>query len=347
MDGQKNVLICEDDPVQLRILTTVMEQAGYHSLATRSPAEALTAARRYEVDAVLTDVQLLDGSGFDLVSDLRKMGMDVPVIMATAYATPEMKARALQAGVQRFLEKPLDLEEVRQHLDLIVQNPILTGTYVLVVESRDAVRAEIEDAARHAGLSVLVAQDGAKTLEFLRNSHLGFDLMLMDMNVPGPSGAVLIREALRVRPDLQVVMMTGDAGRDEIRAGYDAGAVSFVRRPILEKWLVTFLKQSLAAARKKRIEADLRREREMRRASQPWTRKLARRIRRSRSLRAAVAITSFFLLGMALAYSFGRWYEAADRFEKMSEEAFTRAERQLDGLKNSPLKQMEQRRLNR
>jgi DNA-binding response OmpR family regulator len=301
VDAQKKVLICEDDPVQLRTLTIVMEQAGYHSLPTRSPKEALTTARMCKLDAVLTDVQLPDGSGFDLVDGLRKMGMDVPVIMATAYATPEMKAQALRAGVQHFFEKPLDLKKVQQRVDLIVQDGFLAKSDLLVVEGRNTVRAEIEEAARQAGLTAIVAQDGTKALEFLKASPLGFDLMLMDMKGSGLSGSALIREALRVRSDLSIVMMTDDAGRNEIRAGYDAGAMALVQRPIPEKLLVRFLKQSLSAVRKKRIEANRSRV-----VSQPWTRKLSRGIWRIRPLGAAVAVTAIFLLGMILAYSFSR-----------------------------------------
>ena len=117
MKTMKNVLVCEDDPVQLKILTTLIDQAGYRPISARTPSEAVIAARRCGVDAVLTDVQLQDGNAFDLVGDLRAIGFDAPVFMASAYATDGMRDRARAAGVKRFFEKPFDLRQIRQQVD--------------------------------------------------------------------------------------------------------------------------------------------------------------------------------------------------------------------------------------
>src|SRR5437667_7547961 len=121
MKPTKNVLVCEDDPVQLKILTTLIDQAGYRSLAARTPGEAVNAARRCGVDAVLTDVQLQDGNAFDLVGDLRAIGFDAPVFMASAYATEGMKDRARCAGVKRFFDKPFDLRQIKEQVDEVLK----------------------------------------------------------------------------------------------------------------------------------------------------------------------------------------------------------------------------------
>lgn len=333
MNAQKQILVCEDDPVQLRILTTVIERAGYRSLAARSPGEGLTMARRSGVDAVITDVQLLDGSGFDLVGDLHRIGLDAPVIMATAYATDGMRARAHRAGVRCFLEKPLDPRKVREHVDRLVRHAVRLESRVLIVEERDSVRAEIQELARRAGFTVLGAKDGAEALEILGTSKPPVDLLLADLHTPGLPGVTLIREALRSQPDLYVVMMTGEASRDEIREGYRAGAVSLVRRPISPERFETFLRRSLSAARGRRCDADRRREREERRTAEPWGCKLARGIRKFRH-RAELAVAAVsLLLGVGLAYSLDWGYESVDRCERAMNAALSLAGRSLEGPK--------------
>jgi len=79
------------------------------------------AARRCGIDAVLTDVQLQDGNAFDLLGDLRRFGVDAPVLMASAFATDGMKARAREAGVKHFFEKPFDLPKIREQVENVLK----------------------------------------------------------------------------------------------------------------------------------------------------------------------------------------------------------------------------------
>lgn len=329
MKPTKNILVCEDDPVQLKILTTMIDQAGYRPISARTPSEAVIAARRCGVDAVLTDVQLQDGNAFDLLGDLRAIGFDAPVFMASAYATEGMKDRARSAGVKRFFEKPFDLRQIRQQVDEALQaSPKLDAT-ILLVEGHDGTRSELEKTAIAAGFDVLAVADGTKALDILLSRSV--DLVLMDLHASGANGAKLVRKALEIHPDLHVIMMSGDAARDEIRAGYDAGAASLVRKPVPPARLQSFLKASLKAVRAEAERAEERRERAERHAAEPFTRKFVRWIKSyvhapSRSRKGGRRITltltaASLTIGIGSAYAVQSAYEAADRVEQMIERA--------------------------
>jgi len=336
MKTTKNVLVCEDDPVQLKILTTLIDQAGYRPITARTPSEAVMAARRCGVDAVLTDVQLQDGNAFDLVGDLRAIGFDAPVFMASAYATDGMKDRARSAGVKRFFDKPFDLRQIKEQVELALNvEPKLDAT-VLIVDGHDKVRAGLEKIAAAAGFDVLAAADGAKALEILQER--GVDILLADLHAHGSDGARLIRKALDLRPDLHVVMMSGDASREEIRAGYEAGAVSLVRKPVPADRLQAFLKASLKAARASRETAQARRERQERLSGESVARRLLRWIKSylhapSRSRKGGQRITltltaTALTVGVITAAGIQGAYEASDRIEAMADRAMVMAARE-------------------
>lgn len=275
MKTTKNVLICEDDPVQLKILTTMIDQAGYRSLAARTPQEAVVAARRCGVDAVLADVQLQDGNAFDLMGDLRRMGLDAPVFMASAYATEGMRERARAAGASFFFEKPFNLSAIRNRVDEALKTAKKLETRVVLLESHPQLRVNLEKIATEAGVGVIAAEDGEKALELVR-SGAGIDLLLMDLHGIGCPGGDLIRKALALKPTLHVVMMSGDASREDVRQAYEAGASSYIRKPISAEQFRHFLEVSLKAAHAARERMDEHRTRRDRRAAESLTRKSGR-----------------------------------------------------------------------
>jgi DNA-binding response OmpR family regulator len=330
----KNVLVCEDDPVQLKILTTMIDQAGYRPISARTPSEAVVAARRCGIDAVLTDVQLQDGNAFDLVGDLRAIGFDAPVFMASAYATDGMKDRARNAGVKRFFDKPFNLPQIREQVDQVLKVDPKLDAGVLIVDGHAQVRAELEHTAAGAGFDVFSASDGAKALDILADRESSIDLLLMDLHAHGSSGAKLIRKALEIRPSLHVIMMSGDADRDEIRAGYEAGASSLVRKPVPADRLQSFLKASLKAARSAEETAQQKSDRAARLAAEPITRKISRWIKsylhapgRSRKAGRVLTLTltaTALTVGIGSAYALQGAFEAADRFEAMADKAIAK-----------------------
>lgn len=321
MEARKNVLVCEDDPVQLKILTTLLDQAGYRSLATRTPAEAVRAARRCGVDAVVTDVQLQDGSAFDLVGDLRRMGLDAPVIMASGYATDGMKERARKAGATTFFEKPFDLRQIREQVDQAVRLPRRIDGSVLIVEGHAQVRAGLERAAMEAGFSVLAAEDGAAALDLLRSTTSPVDLFLVDVHASEASTAWIIRSALEIRPSLHVVLMAGDASRDEIRDGYEAGAAAMVRKPIGPERFRSFLKQSLGTAREAQRREASRRERNERHSRESFARKAARVLLRGRRLAVAGVAAACLLTGAGIAYALQQIDSTVEKYDALADRA--------------------------
>jgi DNA-binding response OmpR family regulator len=329
MEKTKNVLVCDDDPIQLKILTSLINRAGYRSLAALSPAEAVMKARQCGVDAVLTDVVLPDKNGFELVSDLRRLGFDAPVFMTSAHATEGMRTRARKAGVKWFFEKPFALRAIKDCVDAALRTSGKPETTVLIVENLPKVRARIERSVAEAGFGVIAVEDERKALEILASAESRVDLLLMDLYASDSSGARLIQKALSLVPSLHVVMMSDDADRDEIRAGYDAGASSLIRKSIPPERMQAFLKGTLQGVLAERKEREESRKRGERLAAEPFHLKAIRWMKSylyapSHTRKAAQASTlALTILGMAIgvgsAVGLQHGYDQADRAEALAE----------------------------
>ena len=72
-------------------------------------------------DIIVTDVRMPGISGMQILESVRARAWDVPVILITAFSDPETRAQAKALGVTAFLEKPLDLEKLRQVIEVNVR----------------------------------------------------------------------------------------------------------------------------------------------------------------------------------------------------------------------------------
>ncbi|HEY2828632.1 MAG TPA: sigma-54 dependent transcriptional regulator [Thermoanaerobaculia bacterium] len=107
-------LLVVDDEASLRdFLTIVFEEDGWHVETAASLAEARTVFGRNSSGVVLCDLMLPDGSGIDLLRELKSADPSVAVIMITAHTSPKSAVDALKAGALDYIAKPFDVEELK------------------------------------------------------------------------------------------------------------------------------------------------------------------------------------------------------------------------------------------
>lgn len=112
--SNKSVLVVDDDARMLRALDKVLTGEGL--VVTCAPwagdaVEVLT-ARRDQIDLVITDLCMPLFSGVTLVYAVRQIYPTLPVIVLTAFGSPEVRDECLRQGAMAILEKPLDSEQL-------------------------------------------------------------------------------------------------------------------------------------------------------------------------------------------------------------------------------------------
>jgi len=111
------VLVVEDDPDSLELMTYLFRAFGHEALGAASGDMALDVASATSLDLILCDLRLPGMDGFELLSKLKAdPGLKaIPVVAVTAYAMPGDKERVLSAGFDGYVSKPIDPQSfVRQ-----------------------------------------------------------------------------------------------------------------------------------------------------------------------------------------------------------------------------------------
>jgi two-component system cell cycle response regulator DivK len=115
----KRVLVVEDNELNLKLFCDLLRAHDFEAEPVRDGREAVAAARRFEPDLVVMDIQLPHISGTEIIGHMRadpKLG-GVPIMAVTAYAGREDEARIRAAGASAFVTKPISvtrfIEEVK------------------------------------------------------------------------------------------------------------------------------------------------------------------------------------------------------------------------------------------
>jgi len=119
--SDKVILCIEDNLINQEIMESIIIKKGFKYLAAYDGNEALEKLKMNKVDLILMDIQLPGLNGYELTKIIRNMDDDkrnIPIIAMTAYAMHEDRDKCLQAGMDDYISKPLDIDMLYSILDL-------------------------------------------------------------------------------------------------------------------------------------------------------------------------------------------------------------------------------------
>ena len=122
------ILLAEDNPENRKLILSLLEQLGHRVTAVEDGQAAVEAAAAQEFDLALMDVEMPRMDGLSATRAIRKQeGEDryLPVIALTAHAFPEDRQRCLEAGMDAYLSKPIDIKELLRLIGDLVPDPLV------------------------------------------------------------------------------------------------------------------------------------------------------------------------------------------------------------------------------
>ena len=179
---KSRILLIDDDASLRRVTEYNLSSAGFTVLGAASGREGLALFQKQRPDLVITDVQLGDLSGLQVLAAVKKESPLTPVLVITAFGSIELAVRAMQEGAFTFLAKPFDREALRlscrkalELRDLHEQKQQLSGevnrlTGTAGMETANPAMAELLDTARRAANSeatILIAGESGTGKEVL------------------------------------------------------------------------------------------------------------------------------------------------------------------------------------
>ena len=117
------ILVAEDERDIRDLLVTFLEIGGFKTVAVPNGQEAVKQAVDRRPDLILLDVRMPCMDGLQACAALKAMPgtCDIPVVFLSAFASPQDVDMGLAAGAERYLAKPIDLEDLNQNVAEILR----------------------------------------------------------------------------------------------------------------------------------------------------------------------------------------------------------------------------------
>ena len=131
------VLVVDDEANMRRVLSALIRRDGFETVEAANGVVALEILDEAEVDAVLTDLKMPQMNGIELLAEVRRRRVGIPVIMLTAHGTIGSAVEALKRGAFDFLTKPFEPDEIRQVVTKAVATRKLEETETCIEPDED------------------------------------------------------------------------------------------------------------------------------------------------------------------------------------------------------------------
>lgn len=107
-----SILIVDDEPNYLIVLSELLRDEGFEVYTAPGGKEALDIVSEVDLDLAISDMQMPEMDGLQLLAEIKKINGDLPVIIVTAYAEIEKAVTAMQSGAFSYLAKPFSNDEL-------------------------------------------------------------------------------------------------------------------------------------------------------------------------------------------------------------------------------------------
>jgi CheY-like chemotaxis protein len=255
--GGVRVLVVDDEPDAREVLGEILQDAGAAVVAAASLDEAIDRLDRAPADVLISDIAMPGGDGYELIRQVRLRGKgeggNLPAIALSAYARDEDRRRAIAAGFESYLVKPVEpfelLATVRRMADSSrsssprrMRHPPNDGVgraaaaslsrRILVVEDDADSREALKTLLELSGHQVEVAANGAEGVAKALASRP--EVAVVDIGLPELDGnevARRIRAALPGDP-IFLIALTGHASENDQRTAAESGFDAHFAKPV-------------------------------------------------------------------------------------------------------------------
>jgi putative two-component system response regulator len=199
-----SILVVDDLEANLSLLDAILTAQGYRVMTARDGEEAIDMVRRDAPDLVLSDVRMPRCDGFDLCRAMKSDASTrlIPIVLMTASAEAEDRIRALDAGANDFITKPIDQPELKARMRSLMQIKRFTDdldsaeavlrSLALMIEARDTYTdghcQRLAQYATEVGLHLNLDEDSLSALRRGGYFHDIGKIALPDSILLKPSG---------------------------------------------------------------------------------------------------------------------------------------------------------------
>ena len=112
-----SILVVDDERSMRDFLKILLEKDGHHVTTAESAFLALDILKQQEVDVVVSDIRMPGMTGIELLENIKEDSPELPVILITAFASPDDAVLAMKNGAFDYITKPFNVDELKSVIE--------------------------------------------------------------------------------------------------------------------------------------------------------------------------------------------------------------------------------------
>jgi PAS domain S-box-containing protein len=255
--GNETILVVDDEPLLLKVISNMLKPLGYCLLTASSAEEALKLSDDYKgtINLILTDVVMPGMNGNQLVDTLTLKRPDIKVIFMSGYTDDAIEDHGVFNQDLLLISKPVTekilTQKIRDTLDIHCQKEQIQtkshnihGTHILLVDDNKDIQLLIQSFLKQYDCRIETADNGQIAVEKFKS--VTYDLVLMDMQMPVMDGLQAVNEMRKWEKEngkeqKTIIALTGNSSEYDIDNCLKAGFTSHVAKPIKREQLIDTL----------------------------------------------------------------------------------------------------------
>lgn len=247
-----SILVVDDMPVVLEYFKDITDSLGIDCRTVQNATDTMAELERKPANIIFIDWLMPEIDGIELTRQIRRrFGNNVIVIMISAMDWNEIEIEATQAGVDRFIAKPLLPSPIidcindclggncRQQESTKEKNEfedIFIGKRILLAEDVEINREIVSAVLSETGVEIISAEDGAVAVSKFAADPTSYDLILMDIHMPDVDGYQATRLIRSMdhpyAKEIQIVAMTANVFKEDVDRCLAAGMNAHLAKPL-------------------------------------------------------------------------------------------------------------------
>ena len=233
------ILVVDDQAGMRMTLKGILSRKGYDVSVAEDGNKAIEAARKTNFRMILMDIKMPGMSGVETFIKIKEFNSSATVIMMTAFAVEDEIKRAIQEGAYAVVHKPFDMEKILS----IICECLKNQTLILLVDDRIEDRNLFRMVLEKKGYKVVDVSSGEECLRQVEERR--FQVILLDIKLPGIDGVETLRRVKQIRPDVGVIMLTAYSEKELIEEAVREGSFTCLKKPLDMDELLEVVSQCL------------------------------------------------------------------------------------------------------
>ncbi|EAK9927733.1 response regulator transcription factor [Campylobacter jejuni] len=128
------ILVVEDEVKARESMINILSERFSKVIGAQNGDEGLKKFKKFKPDLVITDIAMPIMNGLDMAREIKEISDDVPIVVLSAYSEKERLLRSIDIGIDKYLIKPVDIEELFKVLDYLIGEKIEANMLVKISE---------------------------------------------------------------------------------------------------------------------------------------------------------------------------------------------------------------------